>query len=106
MSIFDDIAQMHADCDAAFAHEATFAPQKGAPVSCSVERFRPEPELGLNDARTPIPDELLRVLKASLPQRPARGDIFIIGSETRRVIAAPIVEDDDGLRWTVRVEKV
>ncbi len=97
--------RMHAKCDATFGVEATFRPAAGAAVpGVRVERFRPEPELGGQFATAPVADELLRVLKSSLPVRPKKGDVFEIGTEDLRVIEAPTVEDDDGLRWTVKVE--
>lgn len=106
MSFEDDLAQMHADCDEAFGVVATFQPVAGDAVTgVRVERFRPEPELGFDNARTPIPDELLRVLKSALPKRPGKGDIWQIGAETLRTIDTPVVEDDDGLRWTVKVAR-
>lgn len=107
MSFDDDLAQMHADCDEAFGKDATFRPVEGAPVEgVKVERFRPEPMLGFEGAKTPIPDELLRVQKSALPRRPMKGDVFEIGDEDLRVIETPIVEDDDAARWTVKVAKV
>jgi hypothetical protein len=103
-----ELELMHAAADAAFGVTATFRPKGGGPAVTGVlvERFRPEPEIGLDHAQAVVPDELLRVMKSALPARPARGDVFEIGAEKLRVIATPTVEDDDGLRWTVKVESV
>lgn len=105
MSFEDELALMHAAIDAGLGVDATFRPAAGASVACKVERFRPEPMFGLENAQARVPDELLRVLKSALPQRPKKGDVFEIGAEDLRLIEAAYVEDDDGLRWTCKVEK-
>jgi len=104
---------LHSACDSVFAVPARFRPQAGAPATCVVERFRPAPEFGLDDTKIVTADELLRLQRSALPQRPEKGDVFeLLGPDgvsvtaKLRVIAAPTVEDDDGLRWTVKVEKV
>jgi hypothetical protein len=107
MSFKDDLAQMHADCDEAFADAATFRPVEGDDVEgVLVERFSPEPTIGFDQARGPEADTLLRVLKSKLPARPTKNDQFIIGAETFRVIAPADSDDDDALRWSVKVIKV
>lgn len=105
MSFENDLAQMHADCDEAFAPAAMFRPASGGAYPCRAELFRPEPEFGLDHARTAVPDMLLRVVKSALPKRPAKGDLVEMAAGAFRVIETPTVEDDDGLRWTVKVER-
>ncbi|HRO03721.1 MAG TPA: hypothetical protein PLS69_08990 [Terricaulis sp.] len=107
MSVFDAImGDVHAACDEIFAHAALFKPAAGEARACSVELFLPEPEFG-ETAKTVIPDTLFRVVKAQLPAAPRARDLFDLGARgVFRVLASPTTEDDDGLRWTIKVEKV
>lgn len=107
MSLFDDaLGVLHATCDAWFAADAVFRPVAGAAVSgVKVERFLPEHAFGLEHAKAVVADETLKVLKAALPKRPAKGDVFEIGARDYRVLATPETEDDDGLRYTIKVER-
>lgn len=106
-----EVARMHAGIDDVVGVDAMFRPAASAPVTCKVERFRPEPEFGLEHAKTVVADELLRLSRSALPVRPQRGDVFdllaadgVTVTARLRVLATPTVEDDDGLRWTVKVE--
>jgi len=105
MSFADDLAQLHADCDEAFASAATFRPATGGAFPCLVEVFQPEPEFGGAEVKTVAPDIVLRVVKASLPQQPKRDDVFEVGSDDLSVLVKPTTEDDDGLRWTIKVAR-
>lgn len=100
------MADVHAACDDIFAHAALFKPAAGGEHACKVELFLPEPEFG-ETAKAVIPDTLFRVVKAQLPDAPKKGDLFGLGARGMfRVLAAPTTEDDDGQRWTIKVEKV
>lgn len=105
MSLADDLAQMHADCDEAFAQPAVFRPAAGGAFPCSVEVFQPEPIFG-NEAKTAAAEILLRVVKASLPYAPRKDDVFEVGDVDLRVLEKPATEDDDGLRWTIKAAKL
>lgn len=105
MSFSAEVERMHTAIDAALGVDAVYRPAAGVATPCKVERFRPEPEFGGDLTRTPLPDELLRVSKSALPKRPVAGDVFeLTGGVALRVLATPATEDDDGKRWTVKVE--
>jgi hypothetical protein len=106
MNFYDDLAQMHADCDEEFGLEAAFRPAAGGAYPCRVELFQPEPEIGLADGKTVQAEILLRVTKSSLPIQPKRGDVFEVATADYDVLAKPTTEDDDGLRWTIKAAKV
>lgn len=110
MSFFDDaMAKVHAACDEIFAHDAVLRPAAGGTFTCKAELFLPEPEFGLNEAKSVTPEILVRVTKASVSpgaDAPRKGDVIEIKSTDYRVLAKPTTEDDDGLRWTVPVEKL
>lgn len=107
MSFYDDLARMHADCDAVFALEAVFRPARGGAYPCRVELFQPAPEIGAGPAaRTVAPDILLRVTIALLPFEPARDDVFEVAATDYRALAKPVIEDDDGARYTIKAAKV
>lgn len=110
MSIWDDLDQLDADVDDAVGVSAMFHAGDADPVACVVEPFLPEPEIGLNDARTVTPDVRFVVSRRALPTQPRRGDTFVITippdlAGTWRTVAKPTVDDDDGRRWNVLVER-
>jgi hypothetical protein len=106
VSLFDTALDgLHAACDATFGEPATFKPAAGGETACTVERFAPAPEFGLENAKASIEDMMIRTLIAPLPSRPKKGDIFTTGSGDLRVLATPTIEDDDGRRYTIKVER-
>lgn len=106
MSDFDaELALMHGAADSVFADDGYFRPASGAAVPCKIERARPELAFGLNEAKAVVGEEVFRVLKASLPRRPAKNDIFEVGTVDWVVLASAEIEDDDGLRYSVKVER-
>lgn len=111
MTIWDDLDQLDADVEAAVGVAAMFQAGEADPVACVVEPFLPEPEFGLIDARTVTPDVRFVVSKRALPSEPRKGDTFTITLPPElagvwRTIAKPSVDDDDGRRWNVLVERV
>lgn len=111
MSFADELARMHTACDGVFGVSALFKPAAGGSTACRVEKHAPAPAFGFGEAQAVTPDALLRVVKAGLPARPKVGDRFelvaadgVTVTEAWRVITAPSIEDDDGLRYTVQVE--
>ena len=106
MTRFDDaLTRLHAEADAWFAADAIFRPASGAPVACKAERLLPEAAFGLDHARAVAGDAVFKVLKSALPKRPAKGDTFSLAGETWRAIESASIEDDDGLRYNVKVER-
>lgn len=105
MSFDDELNLMHAAADTVFGVPANFRPASGAPVACTVEKMLPELELALGAASTVVGEAVLKVLKAALPKRPSKGDVFEIGAEDWRVIESAQVEDDDNKRYSVKVER-
>jgi hypothetical protein len=113
MSFEAEIERMHAACDEHIGVRALFKPASGAAHACALERHAPAPAFGLIEAQAIVGDVVLRVRKSALPAKPKKGDLFeILGAdgvtvaETLRVLAAPAIEDDDGLRYTIQVETV
>lgn len=112
MTFFDQaMANVHAACDELFAHAAVFEPAAGGAYACRAELTQPEPEFAQGEAKVIIPDALLRVLKSALPFQPRRRDVFALTLPNDqvaryRVLSAPVTEDDDGMRWTIKVEKL
>lgn len=109
MSFFDSVMRdVHAACDDIFAHEARFLPAAGGEHACMAELSQPEPEFAQGDAKVITADWVLRVVKGALPA-PRKNDVFELtmpnnGLKRFRVLAAPTTDDDDGLRWTIKVE--
>lgn len=107
MSFFDDaIARVHSACDEIFGVEAVLRPAAGGAYTCVVELTQPEPEFAAGKAKTVAPDLTLRVVKSLLPVAPRKDDVFEVGTGDLRVLVAPTTDDDDGARWTCKVEKV
>lgn len=106
MGVFDDaLAELHAAADDVFGVAASFVPQSGAAAPCIVERFLPEASFAYGQASAVVCEATLKVLKAPLPKRPAKDDRFVIGQQAWRVLESAAGDDDDGLRYTVKVER-
>jgi hypothetical protein len=106
-SLFDQaLGALHATCDDWFATDAVFRPLSGPAVSgVKVERVQPETAFALGQASAIVGEAAFKVLKASLPKRPSKGDVFELGAEDWRVLESAAIEDDDGLRYTIKVER-
>jgi hypothetical protein len=106
VSFVDELAKMHMSCDDVFATDAVFRPLSGpAAAGVKVERFLPEPAFAVGQASAIVGEQMFKVLKASLPKRPAKGDVFEVGAVDWRVLESAATEDDDGLRYTIKVER-
>ncbi|HYD87116.1 MAG TPA: hypothetical protein VEA80_06565 [Vitreimonas sp.] len=111
MTFEAELERMHAACDDAFGVRASFRPAAGGAHPCAVEKHAPAPAFGLGEAQAVEADLVLRVRTSTLPARPKKNDLFelfaadgVTVAETLRVLETPTIEDDDGLRYTIKVE--
>lgn len=105
MTFADELARMHAAIDDVFALDAKFRPASGAIVDCKVEQHLPELAFEQGQAAAIVSEATFKVLVASLAKRPSKGDVFEVGTVDWRVIESAQIEDDDRMRYTVKVER-
>lgn len=110
-SAFDaELDRLHAEADRQFGVQARFRGADGVNTPCMVEKLLPRPEFGFGKAKTTAPALVLMVQVAALPRRPIKGDVFDLidadGNviETLHVQGAPTIDDDDGRRFTIKVD--
>jgi hypothetical protein len=106
--------KLHAEADEVFGVQARFrSADLAEPVACWVEKLQPEPEFGpiSGKVRTPAPALLLMARVSAFPRRPQKGDVFdllaadgVTVTQTLHVIGSATIDDDDGRRYTIKVE--
>lgn len=108
-SAFDaELDRLHAAADADFGVEMTYRAPNAQPVTVMAEKLTPSPEYGTGAARMVAAAFVLMVQVRSLPQKPVKDATFeetAAGGAKWRVIASPTIEDDDGRRYTIKVER-
>lgn len=106
-----ELDALHAAADEAFGVQARFRGADGANVLCMVEKLAPRPEFGFGKAKTTAPALVLLVQVAALPRKPVKTDVFDLldaaGAtlETLHVQSAPTIDDEDGRRYTIKVDR-
>ena len=100
--MFDDVVEAGFD---EFGHDATYQSGSGDPIDCRVV-FASDQDLGLDfgEARPVVTKVVIEVGVSAFD--PRKDGLFVVGTETYRIIAKPLHTSVERLVWSCKVDSV